>query len=187
MERTGDEQRAVAGPGTSRVSLVVDATAEVVKMRFLRHLMNENSYEQQAELMRQTETSSLFVDFALLFSKDVDLAQALASAYLRWEIPLRQAAAEFCNTGRETFVCFYNFTMVRKIRQLRMQEIGKLNSFSGTATRTSEVRPELLFGAFTCMECGGIVEGVEQQFRYMEPVKCANPFCGNTSQWEVCI
>ncbi|ETV97067.1 hypothetical protein, variant 2 [Aphanomyces invadans] len=177
--------RAAPAPQAQRIPLVVDETAEVVKMRFLNHLRSEVSYEQQAELMRQTETSSLFVDYSRLFASDVDLAQALAAAYLRWEIPLRQAAAEFCATGRETFVCFYNFTMVRKIRQLRMQEIGKMNSFSGTATRTSEVRPELLFGAFTCIECGGVVEGVEQQFRYMEPKKCANPFCGNTSQWEL--
>ncbi|RHY70777.1 hypothetical protein DYB30_007151 [Aphanomyces astaci] len=177
--------RGAPAPQTQRIPLVVDETAEVVKMRFLNHLRSEVSYEQQAELMRQTETSSLFVDYTKLFAADVDLAQALAAAYLRWEIPLRQAAAEFCATGRETFVCFYNFTMVRKIRQLRMQEIGKMNSFSGTATRTSEVRPELLFGAFTCIECGGVVEGVEQQFRYMEPKKCANPFCGNTSQWEL--
>ncbi|KAH9086415.1 hypothetical protein LEN26_020178 [Aphanomyces euteiches] len=172
-------------PQAPRIPLVIDKKAEVVKTRFLNHLRSEVSYEQQAELMRQTETSSLFVDYSRLFAADVDLAQALAVAYLRWEIPLRQAAAEFCATGRETFVCFYNFTMVRKIRQLRMQEIGKMNSFSGTATRTSEVRPELLFGAFTCVDCGGIVEGVEQQFRYMEPKKCANPFCGNTSQWEL--
>jgi DNA replication licensing factor MCM6 len=174
-----------AVPQAPRIELVVDETAEVVKNRFLNHLRSEVSYEQQKELMRQSETSSLFIDYSRLFAADADLAQALAAAYLRWEIPLRQAAAEFCQTDRETFVCFYNFTMVRKIRQLRMQEVGKMNSFSGTATRTSEVRPELLFGAFTCVECGGIVEGVEQQFRYIEPVKCTNPFCGNTSQWEV--
>ncbi|EQC36434.1 hypothetical protein SDRG_05891 [Saprolegnia diclina VS20] len=174
-----------AVPQAPRIELVVDETAEVVKMRFLNHLRSEVSYEQQKELMRQSETSSLFVDYSRLFAADADLAQAIATAYLRWEIPLRQAAAEFCDTGRETFVCFYNFTTVRKIRQLKMTEVGKMNSFSGTATRTSEVRPELLFGAFTCVDCGGVVEGVEQQFRYMEPVKCANPFCGNTSQWEL--
>ncbi|OQS05577.1 DNA replication licensing factor MCM6 [Thraustotheca clavata] len=160
-------------------------TSFTVQLQAPHHLRSEVSYEQQKELMRQSETSSLFVDYSRLFAGDADLAQAIATAYLRWEIPLRQAAAEFCDTGRETFVCFYNFTTVRKIRQLKMNEIGKMNSFSGTATRTSEVRPELLFGAFTCVECGGVVEGVEQQFRYMEPVKCANPFCGNTSRWEL--
>lgn len=58
-------------------------------------------------------------------------------------------------------------------------------SFSGTVTRTSEVRPELLFGAFTCAECGGDTTGVEQQFRYTEPVKCQNPYCPNTLAWEL--
>lgn len=58
-------------------------------------------------------------------------------------------------------------------------------SFSGTVTRTSEVRPELLFGAFTCAECGGDTTGVEQQFRFTEPVTCQNPFCPNTFAWEL--
>lgn len=71
------------------------------------------------------------------------------------------------------------------IRDLRTRSIGELVSFSGTVTRTSEVRPELLFGAFTCGECGGDTTGVEQQFKYTEPVKCQNPFCPNTFTWEL--
>lgn len=66
-----------------------------------------------------------------------------------------------------------------------MRSIGELVSFSGTVTRTSEVRPELLFGAFTCGECGGDTTGVEQQFKFSEPVKCQNPFCPNTFTWEL--
>lgn len=70
------------------------------------------------------------------------------------------------------------------IRELRTRRIGELSSFSGTVTRTSDVRPELLVGAFTCGECGGDTTGVVQQFRYAEPPACANPFCANTSlEW----
>ncbi|KAK2395151.1 minichromosome maintenance (MCM2/3/5) family protein [Trifolium repens] len=52
-------------------------------------------------------------------------------------------------------------------------------SVTGVVTRTSEVRPELLKGTFKCMECGGIIKNVEQQFKlchcsqqyvYMQPV-----------------
>ena len=39
-------------------------------------------------------------------------------------------------------------------RELKAENIGQLTSFSGTVTRTSEVRPELLTGSFKCMECG---------------------------------
>ena len=46
--------------------------------------------------------------------------------------------------------------------------IGKLVSISGTVTRTSEVRPELVSGTFTCEACGTEIRDVEQQFKYTE-------------------
>lgn len=49
-----------------------------------------------------------------------------------------------------------------------MNRLGKLMSISGTVTRTSEVRPELLYGTFTCKDCGGVMHNVEQQFKYTE-------------------
>ena len=48
-------------------------------------------------------------------------------------------------------------------------------SFSGTVTRTSEVRPELLSGVFHCELCGTTSSPITQQFKYCEPVKCNNP------------
>lgn len=51
---------------------------------------------------------------------------------------------------------------------MRTEKIGKLSAISGTVTRTSEVRPELVFGTFICLECKGLVKDVEQQFKYTE-------------------
>ena len=48
--------------------------------------------------------------------------------------------------------------------------IGQLVNIRGTVTRTSEVRPELLFGTFKCLECGQLVKDVEQQFRLTEVI-----------------
>ncbi|KAG7389248.1 MCM DNA helicase complex subunit mcm6 [Phytophthora pseudosyringae] len=204
-------------PSAAPVELLVDATAEAVKTRFLQFLcgygqqdeeqdeaMDEGvpakiNYSQQAEVMRNTETSSLFVDFSHVLEFDPDLAQALQAQYYRWEPYLRRSVFEFIRledaaytvnedankTQREFFVNFYNFQHVSHIRDLRTRSIGELLSFSGTVTRTSEVRPELLFGAFTCGDCGGDTTGVEQQFRYSEPVKCQNPYCVNTFSWEL--
>lgn len=36
----------------------------------------------------------------------------------------------------------------------------------GTITRTSEVRPELIIGSFTCMDCRISNQYVPQQFKY---------------------
>lgn len=69
---------------------------------------------------------------------------------------------------REFAVAFHGMPEIVRVRQLRTEKIGQLISISGTVTRTTEVRPELLYGSFTCNECGKIMNDVEQQFRYTE-------------------
>ena len=54
---------------------------------------------------------------------------------------------------------------VASIRQLRADKIGRLSAVAGTVTRTSDVRPELLVGAFKCRRCQTGHLGVEQQVR----------------------
>ena len=111
-----------------------------------------------------------------------------------------------------------------------MERVGKLSCFSGTVTRTSEVRPELYLGAFRCLDCNTVVgwrqhkgvatcallllqqptsvrqassppaldwpqlafvtacmqvRGVQQQFKYTEPVICTNATCGNRKAWSL--
>ena len=77
-------------------------------------------------------------------------------------------------TTREFAIAFYNLTAVSTIRELRTEKIGTLLSISGTVTRTSEVRPELIFGAFVCQECKAVVKDVEQQFKYTEVRSSSN-------------
>jgi len=73
---------------------------------------------------------------------------------------------------RQFSIAFYNLPLVEGIRDMRTDKIGKLCALSGTVTRTSEVRPELTYGTFTCLVCHGTVRDVEQQFKYTE----ARPF-----------
>ncbi|KAJ1981251.1 MCM DNA helicase complex subunit mcm6 [Dimargaris xerosporica] len=82
-------------------------------------------------------------------------------------------------------VAMTNLPSVARIRELRTDKIGQLSSISGTVTRTSEVRPELVFGTFQCTECGTLAFHVEQQFKYCEPSLCQNPVCQNRSGWEL--
>ena len=49
-----------------------------------------------------------------------------------------------------------------------MKVHGHLVAISGTVTRTSEVRPELLFGSFRCHDCSGVIRDVEQEFKFSE-------------------
>jgi DNA replication licensing factor MCM6 len=88
---------------------------------------------------------------------------------------------------RDFFIGFYNLPLVSGIRDLRMRKIGQLLSISGTVTRTSEVRPELHFGTFTCQACKAVIRNVEQQFRYTEPTICPTPNCQNRKSWQLNI
>lgn len=72
-----------------------------------------------------------------------------------------------------------------KIRQLRTTGLGRLSAISGTVTRTTDSKPELLIGSFICKECTSVVENVEQQFKYSTPVRCSNDSCHNKINWEL--
>lgn len=142
--------------------------------------------------MREYELTTLYVDYGHLLQRDDVLADAIQKQYYRFLPYLRRAllnlvtefepeylkinptAATTDSTNlqsREFNIAFYHLPLVSGIRELRTDKIGTLMSISGTVTRTSEVRPELLFGSFICEVCKGHVSDIEQQFKYTE-VSC---------------
>jgi DNA replication licensing factor MCM6 len=146
-------------------------------------------YVEQIHTMREYELTTLYVDYGHLLQKDDVLADAIQRQYYRFLPYLRKslhnlvaeyepeylkinptsAAMDSTNLqSREFSVAFYHLPLVSAIRDLRTDKIGTLMSISGTVTRTSEVRPELLFGSFTCEACKALVQEIEQQFKYTE-------------------
>ncbi|KAJ7752841.1 MCM2/3/5 family-domain-containing protein [Mycena maculata] len=171
-------------------------------------LDGELVYIEQIHTMREYELTTLYVDFGHLLLTDDVLAGAIQKMYYRFLPFLRRAllnvVAEFepeylkinpsaattdsANLQSRDFnVAFYHLPLVSGIRDLRTEKIGTLMSISGTVTRTSEVRPELLFGSFVCEICRGFVDEIEQQFKYTEPALCPNPTCGNRTAWKLQI
>lgn len=146
-------------------------------------------YVHQVRSMRDYGLTTLYVDYTHLLQKDDVLADAIQRQYYRFLPYLRRAltnlVARHCPEylkinptaadtdsvnlqSREFNVAFHHLPLVSAIRDLRTDRIGTLMSISGTVTRTSEVRPELLFGSFICEVCGGLVNEIEQQFKYTE-------------------
>jgi len=146
-------------------------------------------YIQQIHAMKEFDLTTLYVDYTHLLKKDEILARAISDQYYRFLPYLRRALLNLIRAYEPTYVyvnatasatsaaglqtrefsiAFYNLPLVSGIRELRTEKIGTLMSISGTVTRTSEVRPELVFGSFVCAECGGTVNEVEQQFKYTE-------------------
>lgn len=153
---------------------------------------NEHIYIDQIHSMREYNLTTLYVDFSHILLQDEVLANAIQAHYYRFLPYLRHAlhnlvaefepeylkinptaaAADSANLqSREFSIAFYHLPLVSGIRELRMDKIGRLTGISGTVTRTSEVRPELLYGSFICEVCNGLVHDVEQQFKYTE-VNC---------------
>merc|ERR1719409_862034 len=78
---------------------------------------------------------------------------------------------------------FYDLPTYNGIRDLRTEVLGELVTISGTVTRTTDVKPELLVGTFECNECARKVTGVVQQFKITEPAVCPSRNCGNRTNW----
>eukprot|EP00899_Mesostigma_viride_P008988 jgi/Mesvir1/18090/Mv09391-RA.1 len=148
--------------------------------------------------MGVNDTSTLVVNFQHLQAFDSDAANAIKLNYYRFEPWLRKAVQEFAvrhvgqdaamheGKPKEYYVSFFNLPDVPcKLRDLRTSKLGALVSVSGTITRTSEVRPELLYGTFRCMDCGNKATNVEQQFQYTQPTLCKNATCTNRERWQL--
>ncbi|WRT67336.1 uncharacterized protein IL334_004306 [Kwoniella shivajii] len=164
-------------------------------------------YIEQVKAMKEFELTTLYVDFGHLLEREEVLARAIQSQYYRFLPYLRRAlqtlvrkyeptylytstsfsstpsASSSSLTTRDFNIAFYNLPLTSGIRDLRMDRIGQLISISGTVTRTSEVRPELVSGTFVCEQCKTVIKDVEQQFKYTEPILCQNQTCNNRANW----
>jgi DNA replication licensing factor MCM6 len=140
-------------------------------------------------------SNTIFLDFTHVMQEDMELAEAMQSDYVRFEPFLRRAVLSFVLElhpelddpssstpyNQTYFIAIHNLPTVLPVRNLRTDRIGRLASVSGTVTRTSDVRPELLVGSFRCSKCGLVAENIQQQYHYTRPNLCRNPRCKNMS------
>lgn len=146
---------------------------------------------RSVEQMCQAGETVLYVDYESLQSFSYEMAQQIRDCYERAEPVMRRCLqdhvrerhAEYLKEAhgveKEFFVGVTGLPDSERLRDLRVEKIGRLVSFSGTVTRTSEVRPELFLGTFKCGRCGTRATGVEQQYKYTTPLLCKSPACGN--------
>ena len=167
-------------------------------------------YIRQAEQMKNENRKSLLVNFQHLknFNTDGDIVDAILYDYYRFQPFIDKSLIQFLNeifdnynsntnnktisirsnnfsTYKNHYIAFYNINTIDKIRDLKSTKIGQLINLAATVTRTSEVKPELVKGAFQCKQCNTTVLNIDQQFRYTEPKICTNRNCVNTSSWEL--
>jgi DNA replication licensing factor MCM6 len=182
-----------------------EQASQLVRRQWQQRSISTSLSSTQPQLSQQHDKSSdflhtLLVDFAHVLEADPELAEAIQLEFLRFEPALRQGVQEFIhdlhpelrnhpdafsrqsrNGMSSFFVGFYNLPTLYTVRDVRMDRIGHLVSLSGTVTRTSEVRPELLLGTFRCQACGLLASNIPQEFHYTRPTVCRNPRCQNNS------
>lgn len=158
-------------------------------------------YIAQLRTLKERMRTTLYVDYEHMMRFNADLV-VIADEFFRFEPVLRRCVAEFVAkhvdsapnsadqppmdaSSRSYWLSIYNLPTVRKLRDLRSEQIGELSAISGTVTRTSEVRPELLLASFTCGNCEDPFLNVEQQFRYTEPPMCQT--CQTKVDWKLDI
>ena len=157
----------------------------------------ERPYALQVSELRREGGTTLYVDYADVLRHSDVLAAAIAQAYVRFEPFLNAAVAAFvarhapeyarvaAAKSRTFCAAFHGVGAPLRLRELTTQRVGQLVAVCGTVTRTSEVRPELVRGAFSCDVCGTVVRDVAQQNAYTEPAVCPNGACMNRARWSL--
>lgn len=105
-------------------------------------------YIEQCKVMKNDDRTTLFVDYTHVEHHNSDLAKAIAEDFYYLEPFLRKALAHvarqehpgYYTEDKEFFVSFFNMSSLLCVRDLKSDKVAKLVSFSGTVTRTSEVR-----------------------------------------------
>ena len=104
-------------------------------------------YVEQFNAMRETERTTLFVDYQHLFSHDSELADAVREQFHFLEPHLRASVGKVMASLHEVYaaekdfhVSFFNLPHLCAIRELRTDKIATLAAFTGTVTRTTDVR-----------------------------------------------
>ncbi|KIY95216.1 DNA replication licensing factor mcm6 [Monoraphidium neglectum] len=150
---------------------------------------------RRVEEMCQSGETVLYIEFDHLQEYSYDMSHQIRDHYERAEPVLRRALQDHVRrrhadylkeahgVEKEFFIGVTGLPDTERLRDLRVEKIGRLVSFSGTVTRTTEVRPELFLGAFKCGKCSTRVTGVEQQYKYTTPMICKGKACGNRNLW----
>jgi len=179
----------------SKIPDEIGQNAKLLFVLFLREYKSEEGgflYQDKAEEVKKEELSTLYVDFQHVKGYDSNLGDVVGSLYYRVYPFLCEGVTQFINSQSEGsdesksyFVAFYNHDISAGLREMTTEKIGKLINISGTVTRSSAVRPELIQGAFTCLDCRQEIPNIQQQFVYAEPQMCLNPICENHDKWSL--
>ena len=152
----------------------------------------EKYYHIEAQRMFDNKRATMYVNVKHIFKENFELIEPLIHHYHRYEPAIRKAVQNFLYSYHPEYakqklfsVGFFNLYDIENIRGLKTNRLGKLVAVKGTVTKTTEVRPELVIGKFTCSVCNADCGLVDQQFRFTEPKMCPSKACNNRVDFEL--
>ncbi|KHN86809.1 DNA replication licensing factor mcm-6 [Toxocara canis] len=184
----------------SRVEDIEGVRVQNEFIAFIEEFQNEKGerrYKEAVYELRNSERSTVRIDFADLFTHSSTLACAVELQFYRLYPyicrAVKSVAVDVCSDEaekqrllkKEIHVSFNNLGHKLRVRELTTDKVGSLVCISGQVVRTHQVHPELCKGAFTCDDCEILIKSVEQQFRYSQPAQCTNPQCVNRSRFRL--
>mmetsp|Transcript_19819 Transcript_19819/g.45611 ORF Transcript_19819/g.45611 Transcript_19819/m.45611 type:complete len:686 (-) Transcript_19819:5-2062(-) len=150
---------------------------------------------EQVNLMNQTFSSTIFINFEHIIQFSDELSDIIEEQHQRIEHYISEALDEFIKKNfrqkkiflkkksKKYWVGFYNLPFITSLSSHTSKNINKLICISGMVTRISEPYPQLIYGSFVCenFDCKFQIDYVEQFFEYKEPKIC--PKCHNINTW----
>lgn len=154
---------------------------------FSNFLNEQRDLPEKIQEAIDTGKETLYINLESLRTSHPELYVDIHKRFTLKYDKLNQIFKTFClkNTDKSLELGFSHSANHVKIRDLKTEILGDLVSFTGTVTRTTQVRPELQMGVFTCRKCKTTIRGVRQEYKYTEPLFCPNHLCSNRKDYEV--
>lgn len=154
---------------------------------FYNFLDNSKNLPENLQEAVNSNKESFFIDLEELREKDYELFVEIHKNFIHKYQFLNEIFKNFCikTVEKPLELSFKNCGNHLKIRELKSNILGDLVSFSGTVTRTTQVRPELHTGVFKCKDCNTTIKNIRQEYKYTEPLFCPNHLCTNRKKFEI--
>ncbi|XP_033214752.1 DNA replication licensing factor Mcm6 [Belonocnema kinseyi] len=174
-------------PGQVRVRDDIGVQCQKLFQDFLQEFKEEGEikYKKAAAELESPERSTLEVSFDDIERYNQVLSTTIIEEYYRVYPYLCKAVENYLKDlislkkDKECYVSLVDVPTRHKLRELTTTKIGTLIRISGQVVRTHPVHPELISGAFVCLDCNAVIKNVEQQFKFTNPTICVNPVCNN--------
>lgn len=141
------------------------------------NFLNNDSMLTEIENVLLQNGQTFYVDLGKLNAFDSALSMEIQQHFTSTYDTLKSIFETFCTEkfDRKLDLSFTNNLIKMKIRDIKSHVLNKLISFTGTVTRTTQVRPELTKANFQCRICKAMICNVEQECRYTEPIFLSQP------------